>query len=146
MVLKVIFINWLNMANTAKPTGCGWWQVLMCGVPHYILFRYCSSNVLGPLMFSIRYCFGPSYVFNLHVNDIADSASSTLWLFADECLLCTVIKLELDTSQLQCDLVHLLQWAQTWQMKFNLAVIKCTRAHSIIAIQRLHTTRSYIRN
>ena len=29
-----------------------------------------------------------------------------------------------DTSQLQCDFDHLSQWAQTWQMKFNLT--KCT--------------------
>ena len=33
-------------------------------------------------------------------------------------------------SQLQYDLDHLSQWAQTWQMKFNCTVTKCTRSHS----------------
>ena len=42
-------------------------------------------------------------------NDIADNARSTLQLFADYCLLYRVIKSEVDTSRLQCDLDHLLQ-------------------------------------
>ena len=72
-------------------------------------------------------------MFLIYVNDIAESASSTLRLFADDCLLYRVIKSEVDTSQLQCDLDHLSQWAQTWQMKFNLTKCKCTRSHSIIS-------------
>ena len=67
-----------------------------------------QGTVLGTLMFLI------------YVNDIAESASSTLRLFADDCLLYRVIKSEVDTSQLQCDLDHLSQWAQTWQMKLLL--------------------------
>ena len=87
---------------------------------------------LSNIWSTLRYCFGPTYVFNL----FAESASSTLQLFADDCLLYRVIKSEVDTSQLQCDLDHLSEWAQTWQMKFNLTkytVIKCTRSHSIIS-------------
>ena len=83
-----------------------------------------QGTVLGPLLFLI------------YLNDIAESASTTLRLFADDCPLYRVIKLEANTSQLQCDLDHLSQWAQTWQMKFNLTkctVIKCTRSHSIIS-------------
>ena len=79
-----------------------------------------------------RYIFGPTHVFN-YVNDIAESASSTLRLFA---YLYRVIKSKVDISQLPCDLDHLSQWAQTWQMKFNLTkgiVIKCTRSYSIIS-------------
>ena len=52
-------------------------------------------------------------MFLIYVNDIAESASSTLRLFADDGLLYRVIKWEDDTSQLQCDLDHLSQWAQT---------------------------------
>ena len=67
-----------------------------------------------------------------------DIASTTLRLFADDCLLYRVIKSEVDTSQLQYDLDHLSQCrgTQTWQMKFNFTkctVIKCTRPHSIIS-------------
>ena len=40
------------------------------------------------------------------LGDIAESASSTLQLFADDCVLYRVIKSEVDTSQLQCDLDH----------------------------------------
>ena len=83
-----------------------------------------QGTVLGPLMILI------------YVNDIVDGTSSTLWLFADDCLLYRVIKLEVNTCQIQCDLNHLSQQAQTWQMKFNLTkctVIKCTRSHSIIS-------------
>ena len=53
-------------------------------------------------------------MFLIYVNDIAESASLTLRLFADDCLLYKIIKSEVDTSQLQCDLDHLSQWAQTW--------------------------------
>ena len=83
-----------------------------------------QGTVLGPLMFLI------------YVNDIADSISSTLRLFADDCPLYRVIKSEIDTSQLQCDLDHLSQWAQAWQMQFNLSkciVIKYIRLHSTIS-------------
>ena len=76
-----------------------------------------------------RYCLGSPYV-----NDIADDVSSSLRLFADDCLLYRVIKSDLDAVHLQCDLDCLSQWAQTWQMKFNFAkctVIKCTRSHSL---------------
>ena len=45
-----------------------------------------QGTVLCPLMFLI------------YINDIADSISSTLQLFADDCLLYRVIKLEIDAS------------------------------------------------
>ena len=47
-------------------------------------------------------------MFLIYVNDITEEASSTLQLFADDCLLyIRVIKLQVDTSQLQCVLDHL---------------------------------------
>ena len=48
-----------------------------------------QNTVVGPLMFL------------MYVNDIADSASSTLQLFADDCLLYRVNKWEVDTCLLQ---------------------------------------------
>jgi len=80
-----------------------------------------QDTVLGPLMFLI------------YVNNIAVNISSSLQLFADNCLLYRVIKSEVDASHLQLDLDYLSQWAQSWQMKFNLnecRVIKCTRSQS----------------
>ena len=52
----------------------------------------------------------------MYVNDTADSAPSTWQLFASDCPIYRVTKLELDTYQLQCGVYHLSQWAQTWQM------------------------------
>ena len=52
-------------------------------------------------------------MFLIYVNDITESVSSIPRLFADNCLFYKVIKSEVDTSQLQCDLDHLSQWAQT---------------------------------
>lgn len=80
--------------------------------PHPVTFEVPQDIVSSPLMFLI------------YVNDIADNVSSSLWLFTDEYLLYRVNKSEEDTFQLHCDLDHLLQWAQAWKMKFNLA--KCT--------------------
>ena len=80
-----------------------------------------QGTVLGPLMFLI------------YVNDIAVNILSPLRLFADDCLLYRVIKSKADASHLQLDLDYLSQWAQSWQMKFNLnkcTVIRCTRSRS----------------
>ena len=71
-----------------------------------------QGTVLGPL------------IFLLYINDIATGINSPLCLFADDCLLYRVINSVEDTDRLQEDLNRLSEWADTWQLKFN--VSKCT--------------------
>ena len=52
-------------------------------------------------------------------------------LFADDCLLYRVINGVEVTNRLQEDLTKLSEWANTWQLKFNVSkctVIRCTRS------------------
>ena len=71
-----------------------------------------QGTVLGPLMVL------------LYINDISKNIHSQLRLFADDCLLYRVINTEQDTLQLQQDHDLLSNWAETWQLKFN--INKCT--------------------
>ena len=73
-----------------------------------------QGTVLGPLMFL------------LYINDIANDIDSPLRMFADDCLLYGIINSREDTIQLQQDLNKLSEWANTWQLNFN--VIKCASA------------------
>ncbi len=66
-----------------------------------------QGTVLGPLLFL------------LYINDLPDNLSSTVRLFADDCLLYSPIKTDQDTSVLQNDLLKLEKWQHTWLMKFN---------------------------
>ena len=66
-----------------------------------------QGTVLGPLMFL------------LFINDIGDNITSTIKLFADDCLLFRTIKTDDDTAILQTDLDRLNDWSRTWQMSFN---------------------------
>ena len=78
-----------------------------------------QGTVLGPLMFL------------LYINDITKGINSALHLFADGCLLYRVINSVEDTSKLREDLDRLSEWANTWQLKFNVskcAVIRCKRS------------------
>ena len=78
-----------------------------------------QGTILGPLMFL------------LYINDIAKGINSPLRLFADDCLLYRVINGVEDTNRLQEDLNKLSEWANTWQLKFNVSkytVIHCTRS------------------
>ena len=75
-----------------------------------------QGTVLGPLMFL------------LYINDITDKVSSTLHLFADDCIL---YKSPEDSISLQKDLDLLSHWPSTWQMNFNTSicvVLRCSRS------------------
>jgi len=80
-----------------------------------------QRTVLGPLMFL------------LYINDITKDINSPLRLFADDCLLYKVINNGEDTVTLQEDLNKLSQWADTWQLSFN--VNKCTVIHCTRSLQ-----------
>lgn len=88
-----------------------------------------QGTVLGPLMFL------------LYVNDIGDKISplTTIKLFADDCLLYRNINSTQDEIQLQLDLNTMVEWSNTWLMRFNAAkchLLKTTR-------QRTHLQTQY---
>ena len=70
-----------------------------------------QGTVLGPLLFL------------LYINDIGSNISSTIKLFADDCLLYRRIETTNDTDLLQEDLEKLSDWSKLWLMNFN--VKKC---------------------
>jgi len=77
-----------------------------------------QGTVLGPQMFL------------LYMNDITKDIGSLLHMFADDCLLYRVIESIEDTTKLQQDLNTLSEWANNWQLNYNVtkcAVIQCTR-------------------
>ncbi|MCG7875845.1 MAG: reverse transcriptase family protein, partial [Candidatus Thiodiazotropha endolucinida] len=79
-----------------------------------------QGTVLGPLMFL------------LYVNDIGAKVSpqTTIKLFADDCLLYRTINSAADERQLQEDLDTMIEWSNTWLMRFNAAkchLLKITR-------------------
>jgi len=68
-----------------------------------------QGTVLAPLSFII------------YINEIPDSITNMLKLYADNALLYSTINLTVDCINLETDLLTLQKWTETWQMKFNLA-------------------------
>ena len=66
-----------------------------------------QGTVLGPLLFLC------------HINDLPNSVTSQVRLFADDCLLYRPIKSIDDQILLQQDLKSLEAWARDWGMRFN---------------------------
>ena len=71
--------------------------------------------------------------FLLYINDLPDCVSSSVWLFADDCLLYRRVTSVDDQLELQNDLTRLEEWTLTWGIKFNLS--KCT----ILSVSRSRT-------
>ena len=63
-------------------------------------------------------------MFLIYIDNITESISSPLRLFADDCILYRTITTEEDAIQLQNDLNLLFAWEIKWQLHFN--VTKCT--------------------
>ena len=83
-----------------------------------VLSGVSQGTVLGPVMFL------------LYINDINNNVSSSLRLFADDCIIYRTIKSEQDHLQLQQDLHTANEWSQQWQMCFNVSkcvVLRCYR-------------------
>ena len=66
-----------------------------------------QGTVLGPILFLC------------HINDLPEAVSSSVRLFADDCLLYRPIKNQEDHLKLQEDLKSLQKWADDWGMRFN---------------------------
>jgi hypothetical protein len=66
-----------------------------------------QCTVLGPILFPC------------HIHDLPDSVTSSVRLFADDCLLYRTIKTAKDHHKLQADLEQLEIWAKDWGMRFN---------------------------
>ena len=87
-----------------------------------------QGTVLGPLLFL------------LHINDLPQNVSSTVRLFADDCLIYRPIKNQQNYIALQQDLCSLYNWASIWGMRFN--VTKCNMlriCRSQTPISRIYT-------
>ena len=76
-----------------------------------------------------------SKLFLIYINNITNSITNMLRLYADDALLYSIINSAADCINLQTDLSTLQKWCETWQMKFN--PTKCehlqiTKKHNFI--------------
>ena len=82
-----------------------------------------QGTILGPLMFL------------LYINNIDQNISSTIRLFADDCIMYRIVNTSEEACNLQHDLNKIMNWCKTWQMQLNLnkcAILRCTRSSSPI--------------
>ena len=84
-----------------------------------------QGTVLGPILFLV------------HINDIADSVTSEIRLFADDCVCYREINDPSDCQRLQEDIDKLGDWADRWGMRFQ--PVKCN-------MMQLSRKRSSIKN
>ena len=99
--------TWIETSLTGRTQ-----QVVVNGATVNIIIdhsylRCTTGTVLGPLRFL------------LYINDLPDNLSTSVRLFADDCILYTPIRTQNDSSLLQNDLLKLQKWQDTWLMKFN---------------------------
>ena len=83
------------------------WTLVISGNP--------QGSVLGPTLF---------YLF---INDLPDVCSSMCHLFADDAKMSRNVSSAEETNELQDDLNRLMEWAEIWQLSFNLE--KCKSLH-----------------
>ena len=83
-----------------------------------------QGSVLGPPLFLI------------FTNDLAEHTTSTVRLFADDCVMYKSVKSVRDCQELQQDLIQLQAWQERWQLRFNPRKCNVMRA--------IHATRKKI--
>ena len=99
-----------------------------------------QGTVLGPLMFLV------------YINDINKNITSSIRLFADDCVIYKTVTSMQEAEQLQDDLRKVYEWTNKWQIKLNVdkcTVLRCTRSQMPIQymytlicnldVKRLHT-------
>lgn len=84
------------------------WKKVTSGVP--------QGSVLGPLLFLV------------YINDLDKGIIAKLSKFADDSKLLKSLKSAADANAIRNDLLTLENWAETWQMEFN--VEKCAVLHA----------------
>ena len=85
-----------------------------------------QGTVLGPLLFL------------LYINDLPDNLSTSVRLFADDCILYTPIRTQNDSSLIQNDLLKLQKWQDKWLMKF-----KPGKCYTMTLATRIPTSNMY---
>ena len=98
---KVWLTNWLTRREQT---------VVVDGVsspPFHVSSAVPQGTVLGRLMFL------------LYTNDICSDCSSTIRLFADDIILCSIVESTSDAKHLQSDLSTIERRSQKWLMQFN---------------------------
>ena len=95
-----------------------------------------QGAVLGPLLFLI------------HINDLPNSVSSSISLFADDSNVYRRIRNTLYCKQLQKDLHNLVKWEKEWSMEFDTSKFKVLIAtNKIKPVQRCYKTHGiYLEN
>lgn len=90
-----------------------------------------QGSVLGPLLFLI------------YVNDLPSCVSSSISLFADDCVIYREVTNKSDVSSLQCDLDRVSEWCDLWHMQLNTnkcKVIRVSRLQSDVSCYYLNHT------
>ena len=72
-------------------------------------------------------------MFLLYINNINNNISSSLRLFADNCIIYRIIKSEQDHLQLQQDLHTVYERSQKWQMRFNIRKCVSLRCYRMLS-------------
>ena len=55
-----------------------------------------------------------SCMFLVYINNINKGVTSSVWLFADDCIIYKLIKTPQDAEKLQDNLQNIIEWIKTW--------------------------------
>ena len=95
------------------------WIESFLGIAPRALWWMVHNQVRFTWSLEFRKVLFSDMLFLLHINDLPRNVSSTVRLFADDCLLYRPIRNSSDQVALQNDLDSLTEWCSTWGMRFN---------------------------